>query len=385
MDENDKSTNSHKDEFSFLNQKVPLKNKILKAHQVIKDRLPFIARVALALYDPKTTTLKTFIHSSGEDNPLDHYEAKIDNAPSLKKMLETGQPRVVNKMLTFEKQNGEGKEHIRRLGRQGYAASYTTSVFNNGEFLGFLFFNSYETDVFSETVLHEIDTYAHLISLTVINELNSFQTLSAALKTTSSLTHERDPETGSHLDRMSRYSRIIVKVLADKYDLKDDYIEHVFMYAPLHDVGKIAIPDEILLKRGKLTGEEMEIMKTHSLRGLKMVNGMIKNFSLEEVGHTEILKNITAFHHEAVDGSGYPYGKKGVEIPLEARVVSVADIFDALTSKRPYKEAWSNEEAFSLLKKLSGVTLDSDCVEALLSQEEAIIEIQNLFDADTLG
>lgn len=379
---NDSSSYSHQDALSFLNRSGSLREKLIAAHNGVQKNLPFVARIAIALYDPETKILKTYLHSSGDDNPLEHYQTLIDNAPSLKEILKRGQPRVINNMLTFEESN---KEHYKRLGRQGYAASYTLPLFNNGIFFGFLFFNSYETDVFSEKHLEELDLHGHLIALMVINELNTVQTLSAALKTTGHITHQRDPETGSHLDRMSRYSRLIARALAGKYELNDDYIEHVFMFSPLHDIGKIAIPDNILLKPGKLDDAEMAIMKTHTQKGKEIIDDLLLNFGLENIGHADVLRNIAICHHEMVNGQGYPYGKKGDDIPLEARIVAVADIFDALTSRRPYKDAWSNDEAFAALRQMAGEKLDSDCVEALLSHREEAEEIQRQFKENIFG
>jgi len=374
---------SHQDRLAFLNQGGTLKEKLIAAHEVVQQKLPFIARIALALYDPATTVLKTYLHSSGEDNPLEHYQAPLDSAPSLKEVLERGQPRVINNMLTFEDENVP--LHVKRLGRQGYAASYTIPIFDNGEFIGFLFFNSYERDVFSEKVLQELDLHGHLIALMVIKELASIQTLSAAIKTTGHITHQRDPETGSHLDRMSRYSRLIAMKLAERHNLDDSFVERIFMFAPLHDIGKIAIPDEILLKPGPLSDEEMAIMRTHTLKGREMIDELVQNFGLESVDQAHIMRNIAAYHHEALNGSGYPEGRRGEEIPLEARIVAVADIFDALTSHRPYKEAWSNEEAFAFLQKLAGEKLDGECVEALMACPEEIEEIQRRFRESSLG
>ncbi len=373
---------SHDDVLAFLNQKGPIKHKLVEAHKVVKKRLPFVARVAIALYDAETKILKTYLHSSGTDNPLEHYQSLIDNAPSLKKMLDQGKPRVINNMLTFEDSE---KKHIKRLGRQGYAASYTLPMFNNGDFFGFLFFNSYEKDVFNEKVLEQLDLHGHLIALMVINELSNIQTLSAAVKTTSHITHHRDPETGSHLDRMSRYSRLIAQAMADKYDLDDEYIEQIFMLSPLHDIGKIAIPDYILLKNDRLTDDEMVIMRTHAEKGKEIIDELLDNFGLENITHANILRNIAAYHHETINGTGYPEGKKGQDIPLEARIVAVADIFDALTSKRPYKPAWSNEDAFLALREMAGEKLDEDCVQALLDNEAAILEIQEQFKESMFG
>jgi HD-GYP domain-containing protein (c-di-GMP phosphodiesterase class II) len=297
-------------------------------------------------------------------------------------VLAKGQPRVINNLLTFE--NSE-KEHSRRLGRAGYAASYTMPIFNSGDFLGFIFFNSFETEVFEEQALSQLDIFGHLVSLMIINELSNIQTLAAALKTSGRMTHLRDPETGSHLDRMSRYSRLIARTLADKYRLEDDYIEHVFMFSPLHDIGKIGIPDDILMKPGKLDDAEMALMKTHAVKGREIIDEILHNFGLDGVDYVNILRNIAEYHHEAVNGTGYPSGKTGSEIPLEARIVAVADIFDALTSKRVYKEAWTNEAALETLKRLAGEKLDQDCVYALLENIEEIEAVQQLFKQDVYG
>ena len=372
----------HHDVLKDLNQNIPLRDKLIAAHKSISEIFPFIVRIAITIYDPETTMLKTYLHSSGDDNPLEHYQALLDDAPSLKAMLNKGLPRVVNNLLTFE--NGE-HEHTQRIGREGYAASYTLPMFNDGVFFGFIFFNSSEKDVFTEKVLRQVDIYGHMISLTVLNELTAINTLTAAVKTTGSIIHTRDPETGSHLDRMSRYSRLIAIELADKYHLDDAYIEHIFMFSPLHDIGKIAIPDSILLKPVKLDDNEQAIMQTHAHKGREMVDELLENFGLKNIEYKNVLRNIAEFHHEAINGEGYPSGMKGDEIPLEARIVAVADVFDALTSVRPYKEAWSNEKAINMLNKLSGETLDQDCVNALIKNIEQVEKIQKQFSENSFG
>lgn len=372
----------HKDALQQLNERIPLRDKLIATHNSVSEIFPFIVRIAIAIYDPETSVLKTYMHSSGDDSPLDNYQALLDDAPSLKAILKKGLPRVANNLVTFE----DGKhEHTKRIGRQGYAASYTLPMFNNGAFFGFIFFNSNENDVFDENVLRQIDIYGHLISLMVLNELTSIKTLTAAVKTTGSITHLRDPETGSHLDRMSRYSRLIAATLADKYKLDDSYIEHIFMFAPLHDIGKIGIPDNILLKPDKLNDNERETMKTHVHKGRAMIDDLLNNFGLDNVEHLDMLRNIAEFHHEKVNGKGYPSGKKGGEIPLEARIIAVADVFDALTSKRPYKEAWDNQRAIDMLQKLAGETLDQDCVDALLKNLGTVEEIQKQFQENIYG
>ncbi|MDH5302305.1 MAG: HD domain-containing protein [Gammaproteobacteria bacterium] len=371
----------HQDSLRFLSEKGSLKDKLVKAHQRIQQDLPFIARIAITLYDPKTRVLKTFLHSSGGDNPISNYQALLDNAPSLKEILKTGQPRVINDMRNL---NTDPKEHNKKLSDQGYAASYTLPMYNQGEFQGFLFMNSYQADVFDSLSLEKVDLYAHLLAMMVVNHVSSVNTLTAAVKTTGNITHLRDPETGSHLDRMSRYSLLIARALASAHHLDDEYIQHIFMFAPLHDIGKIAIPDDILLKPAKLDEDEMKIMRTHTTRGQEIIDDLVTNFGLNQHGHVDILRNIALYHHEAVNGTGYPCGKSGDDIPFEARIVAVADIFDALTSERPYKKAWSNDEALEWLAKLAGQTLDNDCVQALISHRGEVEQIQQEFKSNPL-
>lgn len=372
----------HIDTLGDLNKQGSLKEKLVSAHRTINNSLPFISRIAIAIYDPQTRILKTFIHSSDKENPLEHYQVSLDDAPSLKKIIDKGLPRVINKPMTY---NDDSHEHTKRIGRAGYASSYTMPIFNDGEFLGFIFFNATESDVFNEQTLSQVDVFGHMISLMVINELVAIQTLSAALKISGKLTHLRDPETGSHLDRMSRYSRVIASALADKYNLNDSYIEHIFMFSPLHDIGKIGIPDNILLKPDVLDTNEMNIMKTHTIKGREIIDEILHNFGLNNFDNIHILRNIAEYHHESINGTGYPAGIMGDEIPLEARIVAVADVFDALTSQRPYKQAWSNELAYETLKQMSNEKLDLDCVNALLENTDEIEKIQRLFQEDFYG
>jgi len=360
---------AHEDALAFLGEAGSLQQRLVAAHAAARQQLPFVARIAVALYDPETSVLRTFIHSSKEASPLEHYEALLDDAPSLHEVLARRRPRVINKLLTIE---DGAQEHTRRIGRAGFAASYTLPVFNAGAFVGFLFFNSYEKDVFTEQALQTLDLFGHLIALMVIREISTTETLGAALKSAGRLTHLRDPETGSHLDRMSRYSRVIARALAGRYELDDDYIEHVFMFAPLHDIGKIAIPDSILLKPGALTDDEMRVMQTHAAKGARIIDELLADFGLDQISHVEVLRNIAASHHEAVNGTGYPEGRRGAGIPLEARIVAVADVFDALTSVRPYKDAWSIDDAFAMLERMAGEKLDRDCVDALIDRRDEV-------------
>ncbi len=178
----------------------------------------------------------------------------------------------------------------------------------------------------------------------------------------------RDDETAAHLQRMSHYSRL----LARKRGLDDYTSELIQTASPMHDVGKIGIPDSILLKPGKLTRDEYDVMKQHTEIGYRILSG----------SDSELLKlaaSIARTHHEKFDGSGYPRGLVGTDIPIEGRIVAVTDVFDALTSKRPYKPAWSTEDAISLLEDGRGRHFDGDLVDLFVAAMDEVLEIRRRF------
>ncbi|MDD5248826.1 MAG: HD domain-containing protein [Rhodocyclaceae bacterium] len=371
----------HQDALSNLNGDAPIAAKLANIHGFVRKHMPFVARIAVALYDAPTDTLKTYAHSGEGDNPLPFYEARLGDSASLREIVQRGQPRVVNDIDLY----GEAAEHSKQIRGGGFGSSYTLPIFHNGDLLGFLFFNSYEKGVFTDTSLHFFDLLAHLLALVVADGLATPTALMATVRTLTGLAQHRDFETGTHLDRMAHYARIIAREIAPKYGLTDADVEQIFLYSPLHDIGKIAIPDDILLKNGKLTDAEFEVMKTHAVRGFEIIDDMLNNFHLDGTSHSGVLRNIALYHHETMDGSGYPSGRKGDDIPIEARVAGVADVFDALTSRRPYKHAWPIDEAFQFLIENADTRFDRDCVAALVKHRADVERIQAQFGEDHVG
>ena len=372
---------SHQDTLAKLHDSLPLSDKLRFLHQVIQQDFPFVDRLSIALLDEKTDILKTYTHSTKGFDPLTAYEVPLSAAPSLREIMQHRRPRLVQDLAIFA--HGT-HEHTKRLATKDYKASYTMPLYQSGTFIGFLFFNSLQSHPFVPKVLRQIDIYGHLIALMVINELTAIRTLLSAVRVARSMTHYRDIETGSHIDRTAHYARLIAREIAQNHNISDEQIEHIFMFSPLHDIGKIGIPDSILRKPGKLNEEETKVMMTHPEKGGEIINTILKDFGLGTFGHVDIMRNIAEYHHEAIDGSGYPKGLKGDEIPIEARISSVADIFDALTSHRAYKTPWSNEEAFAMLERLADTKLDRDCVEAMLNNIDKVVEIQQHFRDEEL-
>ncbi len=349
-------------------------------HDEIKSDqdLTALSRIAVALYDERTDILKTFIHSSDGESPLDHSSAKMSSLPSLQQLALTGGRRTLNDLQVVAE---IGQRHASRLVACGYLSSYTMPIISKGQFFGFLFLNSVEKGFFTPLVVHRLRPYAELIAQVVMRELDAVRMMHAAVKVIRQVSTVRDEETGAHLARMARYARLIATKLADRHGLDDEFVEYLFQFSPIHDVGKIGVPDSILFKPGKLTPEEFDVMKAHVARGLEIIDLMAVDFGMQSLAHFSILRNIIAYHHEALDGSGYPHRLRGTEIPLEARIAAVADVFDALTSERPYKKAWSNQQACDLLLELAGSKFDPECVAAMLDSQDEIREIQASFEA----
>jgi putative two-component system response regulator len=181
------------------------------------------------------------------------------------------------------------------------------------------------------------------------------------------LAESRDPETGEHLERVRNYCRLLARQMMThnpkfRGTIDEDFIQLIYETSPLHDIGKVGIPDSILLKPGRLTREEFEIMKTHAIRGAETIAAMRNEFPnarFLNMAHAIILS-----HHEKFDGSGYPQGLSGEEIPLCARIMAVADVYDALTSVRVYKAAFTHQEAADIIIADAGKHFDPDVVEA---------------------
>lgn len=182
------------------------------------------------------------------------------------------------------------------------------------------------------------------------------------------LIESRDGSTGQHVKRTSQYVEMIIEEL-QKRNMFDDVINEAYIYnvtkaAPMHDIGKIKIPDQVLQKPGKLTDEEFDIMKQHSLEGGKIIHTIMEK--IEEKDYIEVAYNVATFHHEKWNGKGYPDGLSGEQIPLEARIMAVADVFDALISKRCYKDAMSLDKAFDIIEESRGEHFDPQIAQVFL-------------------
>jgi putative two-component system response regulator len=236
-----------------------------------------------------------------------------------------------------------------------------------------------DTEELKLRTMNSITLYQHKKHLNTLVEQRT-QELSKALQFAQKTEYEisyrlglaseyRDLETGGHIKRMSRYSALLGRL----YGLSEEE-ENLLLYSsPLHDIGKIGIPDAILTKPGKLTVSEFEIMKQHSTIGAKMLEGA-DEYPIIKMGRIIALE-----HHEKWDGSGYPYGKQEKEIHIFARIVAIADVFDALSSKRPYKDAFPLDKTLMILREGRGTHFDPELLDLFLNNLDEFLKIQKEF------
>jgi putative two-component system response regulator len=204
-----------------------------------------------------------------------------------------------------------------------------------------------------------------------------------------SLAETRDNETGNHIRRTQYYIRTLAQALQQHpgftHILTDNIINLLYKSAPLHDIGKVGIPDNILLKPGRLTAEEFDIMKTHTTLGRNAINHAEKQLGMK-VDFLACAKEIAYSHHEKWDGSGYPQGLRGTDIPVSARLMALADVYDALVSCRVYKPNMTHEQAREIILNGRGSHFDPDVVDAFLESETQFLEIAARYvDGDSCG
>jgi HD-GYP domain-containing protein (c-di-GMP phosphodiesterase class II) len=336
----------------------------------------------MALYQPADDLLTTFVNSTVDGVELEHYEYRLSDVWSLQQLAALRMPRLLTDLPS---QLGTGTRHSRYVLSQGYTSSFTVPLVHHDELLGFIFFDSKERDTFPPHLQRELMLHAALLAMSVANELIAVSSVTGAMQIARDFAAARDHETGAHMDRMARYSRIIARETASHFGVDDEVVEHVHRYAPLHDIGKIGVPDHILFKRTPLDPEEWELMKAHTTRGAEMVRAILRDLAHVEVPDQHVLEHIVELHHEKLDGSGYPYGLRGDELPPEARIVSVADVFDALTTERSYKTPWSFDHGIAELRREVGRgMLDEACVEALVHVRDEVELVQATYADEVL-
>ena len=216
------------------------------------------------------------------------------------------------------------------------------------------------------------------VRLRVGERILSLESRDVTIFALAKLAESRDEQTGAHLERIRLYSRVLAEELShwDRYRqfVDGEYVQLLYLTSPLHDIGKVGVPDAVLLKPGKLTPEEFEVMKQHTLIGYNTLEAAAR--AHPEARFLAMARDIALTHHERYDGRGYPHGLSGEAIPLCGRITAVADVYDALTSKRVYKSALPHDKARQIILDGSGTQFDPDVVEAFVRREKDFVFIK---------
>lgn len=225
-----------------------------------------------------------------------------------------------------------------------------------------------------------------LVRVRVAERLLSLETRDVALFAMAKLAESRDADTGLHVERVREYAQLLARQMSTqpKFEgtVDEAFVRLIYETSPLHDIGKVGIPDKVLLKPGRLTPEEFAVMKKHTLIGKETLDAALERYP--EAEYLRFARDIVASHHERFDGGGYPFGLAGEEIPLCARIVALADVYDALRSKRVYKDAFSHQTAREIILDESGCHFDPDVVDAFLAVEAEFLAVsEQLVDAAT--
>lgn len=294
---------------------------------------------------------------------------------SLEALLNSGEARIINDLEEYCK-GKPLKPYNKIIMEAGIRASIALPLKVSGEPVGMIFFSSSSKNVYNEGHLNFLRTLANSIAISLNKNIFTSEILYSSILALAKLSEARDEDTGEHMERMAVYSRVITQLLYDNNSYPEEitieYIDQIERFSPLHDIGKVGIIDGILLKPAKLTPEEFNEMKKHTVFGAEVLRSADKNLQNRGKSIFGMGIEIAEGHHERWDGSGYPYGKKGREIPLSARIVALADVFDALSSRRPYKEAFSLEKTYQLIEQGKGSHFDPVIVEVLFENHDRI-------------
>jgi len=287
-------------------------------------------------------------------------------------------PRIIPDLEKHLQENPTSKS-TQLILQEGLRSSITMPICFGKKVLGFVFVSSAKKQAFSMRDATVIAQFTTTLKNTIFHSFVTQEVISATSKAFADLVEKKDFETGFHLQRVAHYSKFLAEELAkDDPAISPKFIREMFWFSPLHDIGKVGIPDQILLKPGRLTPEEFDVMKTHVSMGESVLDQMNQNLlSLTTTHFLDTAVAIIAGHHEKFDGSGYPRGLKGQNIPLAGRIVAIADVFDALTTERPYKPPFSFERSVSIIRegvgkhfdpKIAGIFLENlDTVKHILT------------------
>jgi len=367
-----------------INQSYSFKEVLKFIHTSFASFIPY-AYIGIALVKENGTVLEaSYGISDGtiEGLPQNLFGLKVKlSDTSLLEVIKTGKAKVINDLEKYAFDR-ELKDYTKIIMKAGIISSISLPLIISNKPVGIIFFSSKNKNSYTGEHVKFLKTMASSISISFEKCILLEDLIYSNIMSLVKLTELRDCTTGMHLDRIKSCARLIAQKLAEdsiyKNEISAEYINNLEKFAPMHDIGKVGIRDGILQKPGKLTESEFEEMKRHTVYGGEVLKIAGSNVLRDEKSLFRMGIEIVEGHHEKWDGSGYPYGKSGAEIPLSARIVAVADVFDALTNERPYKKAFSFETSFQTILKGSGKHFDPEIVRIFKMNKSEIFDIYNL-------
>ncbi len=340
--------------------------------QSIKGRmqahLPELDRVSFALFDEQKNMLKTYADSAFWNLRQAHNEASMKELPALTRCALQRQNRIIDDLTKLP-----STTYIDMLLEHGYRSSAAIPCYDNEEFRGFVFLNSRSVNVFSEYVIETLDPYLNMIKFCVMSENQIVHRIIDAARDIIEKTNLCMKDSAAHKERIGYYTRLIASHIAGEHDFDDETVEHLSLFAQFHDLGKVRLPEHLVCKHDVLEGDELKQVHGYVQHGMDIVDEILENLGYPQHPSIVLLTDIMAYHQEYLDGSGYPNGLSGAQIPISARIVAVANVFDALTAHRPYRQAWSIPHAMLEMEKMVNLgKLDRQCVNALREYQSEI-------------
>lgn len=342
-------------------------------------------RVAMAFMDPLRNVTAESAYTVMDAVYLDPGFTEPMSHTSLGRVAESGAPRIIND-LEYHYEHVHSSTPTKRILQEGLRASITVPLFVDGECVGFMFASSRDTGVYNETHAEFLAHITRLLKDKLYTSYKAQQVISKTAEGFVTLTREKDNETSNHIVRMSRYSYLIAKQLfSNGHKLTPRFMREILWFSPLHDIGKIGISDAVLTKTGSLTAHEWEQMKQHVAIGETVIDSMNQGLrDTMEYGMLDTARDIVAHHHERWDGQGYPRRLSGTEISQAGRIVAVADVFDALTSPRPYKPAYELEYSLDIMREERSAHFDPDTLDAFFEALPAIDSVRRSFSDEAV-
>lgn len=376
-------------------------NKVLKLVQIIsggstfdetldfvfhsfQEHLPY-NRIGIGLIDSINNSM--FCQAVHSDNPTvlqSGYTCLVKDT-TVMGVIASGKPRIIENLREYLKERPHSKSS-KLLLQEGILSSVTLPLYVNNNAIGAVFFSSYSPNVYRKEHIEFLEQIAAFLAISIEKNILINDLILVSITGLAKLVESKDSETGLHIERIKNYSEAIARQLSknDSYKdiLNDHYIKEISDFAPIHDIGKVGIADGILLKPARLSPEEFEVMKRHTIIGAEVLRKSGSNIVKKGKNYFSTAIDIALGHHEKINGKGYPFGVTGDQIPLSAKIVAIADVFDALTSKRVYKEPYALKASYEIIASEAGESFDVDVVNAFLKCEKHITSIYSQYKED---